>query len=72
MPGQRHNQPTLDFVGSKLFECLGVNCHLHFWQNDQGLLCTTVITQGGTDTEKESAHKVNSGEENSPTIPAPI
>ena len=25
---------------------------------------------GGTDTEKESAHKVNSGEEDSPTVPA--
>ena len=26
----------------------------------------------GTDTEKESAHKVNSGEENSPTASAGI
>ena len=52
--------------------CLGVTCHLHFWQNDQGLLHATVVTKGGTDTEKESAHKVNSGEENSPAAPAGI
>ena len=23
---------------------LGVTCHLHFWQNDQGLLHTTAVT----------------------------
>ena len=26
-----------DFVGSKVYACLGVICHLHFWQNDRGL-----------------------------------
>ena len=69
MPGQWNSQPTPTLMGQG---CIGVTCHLHFWQNDQGLFCTTVITQSGTDTEKESAHKVNSGEENSPTIPARI
>ena len=24
-----------DFIGSKVYACLGVNCHLHFWQNDR-------------------------------------
>ena len=23
--------------------CLAVTCHLHFWQNDRGLLCATVV-----------------------------
>ena len=26
--------------------CLGVTCHLYFWQNDQGLLCATTVTNG--------------------------
>ena len=26
-----------DFVGCRVYACLGVNCHLHFWQNDRGL-----------------------------------
>ena len=47
-------------------ECLGVTCHLHFWQSDQGLLHVTAETWNRTDTEYESAQKVNSGEENSP------
>ena len=36
-----------DFVGSKVYTCWGVTCHLHFWQNDWSLLCATVITRGG-------------------------
>ena len=35
-----------DFVWSKMYVCLGVTYHLHFWQNDQGLLHATVVTQG--------------------------
>ena len=30
----------------KVYACLGVNCHLHFWQNDWGLLCATAVTWG--------------------------
>ena len=30
----------------KVYECLSVNCHLHFWQNDQGLLRATAVTRG--------------------------
>ena len=40
-----------NFVGSKVYVRLGVTCHLHFWKNDQGLLCATVVTQGETDDE---------------------
>ena len=58
----RHSQPT-----ATSFNC---NRHLHIWQNDRGLLRATVVTRGGTDTEEESAQKVNSGEGNSPVAPA--
>ena len=27
-----------------MYSCLAVNCHLHFWQNDQDLLRATVVT----------------------------
>ena len=30
----------------KVYACLAVTCHLHFWQNDQDLLRATVVTQG--------------------------
>ena len=34
-----------DFVGSKLYACLDVTCHLQFWQNDRGLLRATAVTR---------------------------
>ena len=27
-----------DFVRSSVYTCSGVTCHLHFWQNDRGIL----------------------------------
>ena len=35
-----------DFVGSRVYACLGVTCHLHFWQNDRGHLSSTAVTRG--------------------------
>ena len=55
-----------DFVGSRS----SVICHVHFWHSCQFLLRATAVTRGGTDTEWESAHKVNSLEENSPAAAA--
>ena len=43
-----------DFVGSRVYACLDVTCHLHFAQNDRGILRATMVTGGrwgGTDTE---------------------
>ena len=37
----------------KVYACLAVTCHLHFWQNDWDLLHATVVAQ-----------KVDPGEEN--------
>ena len=57
-----------------VYACLGVTYHLHFWQNDRGLSCATVVTRGGAlapvgmgvERTRESAHNSgNSGEENS-------
>ena len=30
----------------KVHVCLAVTCHLHFWQNDRGLLGATAVTLG--------------------------
>ena len=35
-----------DFPGSRVYECLGVTCHQHFWQNDWDLLCANTIPWG--------------------------
>ena len=35
----------------KVYECLAVTCHLHFWQNDQDLLHATAVTWGWKDTK---------------------
>ena len=45
MPGQRHSQPTPTSLGQGCSACLGVTCHLHFWQNDRGLLRATAVTR---------------------------
>ena len=35
-----------DFVGSRMYACLGITCHLHFWQNDRSLLRASAVTRG--------------------------
>ena len=42
-----------DFVSSRVYACLGLFCHLHFWQNDRGLLRATAVTRGW------SGHRIN-------------
>ena len=57
----------------KVYACLAVTCHVHFWQNDRDLLRATAVTQGVERIPKyESAQKVDPGEENSPAAPAGI
>ena len=47
-----HYVYTMQRCTMSLHVCLAVTCHLHFWQNDQGLLRATAVTQGGgTDTK---------------------
>ena len=51
----------------KVYACLAVTCHQHFWQNDLDFLRAIVVTRGWN-----GAQKVDPGEENSPAIPAGI
>ena len=60
-----YNHAPCDFMQShicKVYACLAVICHLHFWQNDQDFLCAAVVTWGWNEYQNESAQKVNPGE----------
>ena len=46
MPGWRALSANSNFVGSRVYACLGVTCHQHFWQNDPSLVRATVATWG--------------------------
>ena len=50
-----YNHAPCHFMQShicKVYACLAVTCHLHFWQNDRDLLGATAVTRGGgMDTE---------------------
>ena len=71
-----YNHAPCHFMQShirKVYACLAVTCHLHFWQNDRDLLRATAVTRGFERIPKlESAQKVELGEENSPAAPAGI
>ena len=41
----------------KVYACLAVTCHLHFWQNNRYLLCTTSVTQGWNGYRNKSLHR---------------
>ena len=43
----------------KVYACLDVTCHLHFWQNDRGLLRATVatVTRGWNGYQNKSQHR---------------
>ena len=41
----------------KVYACLAVTCHLHFWQNDRDLLCATVVTRGWNGYQNKSQHR---------------
>ena len=65
-----YNHAPCHFMQShirKVYACAAVTCHLHFWQNDQDILCTTAVRHNGY--QNESAQKVDPGEENSPAAP---
>ena len=44
-----YNHAPCHFMQShirKVYACLAVTCHLHFWQNDRDLLRATAVTRG--------------------------
>ena len=59
------------FVGSRVYALLGVPCHMHFWQNDRGLLRDTAVTRR-CNGRRVRAYKANPGEENSHAAPVGI
>ena len=45
-----------DHIG-RIYACLTVTCHLHFWQNDRGLLRATAVTRGWNGYRNKSQHR---------------
>ena len=41
----------------RVYECLAVNCHLHFWQNDRDILWATAITLEWKGYQSKSQHR---------------
>ena len=41
----------------KVYACLAVTCHLHFWQNDRDFLRATVVTWGWNRYRNKSQHR---------------
>ena len=42
---------------AKVYACLAVTCHLHFWRNDRGLLRATAVTRGWNGYRNKSQHR---------------
>ena len=41
----------------KVYACLAVTCHMHFWQNDRDFLRATVVTRGWNGYRNKSQHR---------------
>ena len=41
----------------KVYACLAVTCHLHFWQNDRDFLRATAVTRGWDGYRNKSQHR---------------
>jgi len=55
-----YNHAPCHFIQShihKMYACLAVTCHLHFWQNDWDLLHATVVTRGRNRYWNKSQHR---------------
>ena len=55
-----YNHASCHFMQShirKVYACLAVTCHLHFWQNDRDLLRPTVVTRGWNGYRNKSQHR---------------
>ena len=55
-----------------MYVCVGVTCHLHFWQNDRSLLRATTVTRGWKGHRIRVSTQADSGEDNYPDAPAGI
>ncbi len=55
-----YNHAPCHFMQShicKVYACLAVTCHLHFWRNDRGLLRATEVTRGWNGHRNKSQHR---------------
>ena len=55
-----YNHAPCHFMQShihKVYACLAVTCHLHFWQNDRDLLHATAVTWGWDGYRNKSQHR---------------
>ena len=55
-----YNHAPCHFMQShirKVYACLAVTCHLHFWQSDRDLLRATAVTRGWNGYQNKSQHK---------------
>ena len=55
-----YNHAPCHFMQShirKVYACLAVTCHLHFWQNDRDLLRATAVTRGRNGYRNKSQHR---------------
>ena len=41
----------------KVYACLAVTCHLHFWQNDRDFLRATAVARGWNGYRNKSQHR---------------
>ena len=55
-----YNHAPCHFMQShtrKVYACLAVTCHLHFWRNYRGLLRATAVTRGWNGYRNKSQHR---------------
>ena len=55
-----YNHAPCHFMQShirKVYARLAVTCHVHFWQNDRGLLRATAVTRGWNRYRNKSRHR---------------
>ena len=55
-----YNHAPCHFMQShigKVHACLAVTCHLHFWQNDRGLLRAAAVKRGWNRYQNRSQHR---------------
>ena len=55
-----YNHAPCHFMQShirKVYTCLAVTCHLHFWQNDRDLLRAAAVTRGWNGNRNKSQHR---------------
>ena len=56
-PMPKHGSIKSTYDIRKVYACLAVTCHLHFWQNDRDYLRATAVTRGWNGYRNKSQHR---------------